>query len=113
MCIRLLSCIVCILLAGCSDRQTYPASAPDWIKQKQFAVRHRTIISETSSEGEVRYFIKAKGSKINLSPADYKAYKEGRAELEIVRWYNPHKDIYRYTARRTRDDNESPGIKKF
>lgn len=87
------------------NRETYES---DWKEIQTVQIPYGIDVMEGyTKNGNLKYWIEVDEIKIYINPKNYKGFKDKTIKLLLVEWYNPHKDVYKYTTRAMEKDNNS------
>lgn len=105
--------IIISILVGVSfnldaQQQNMGTYLSDWEEIRTAQIPYDIEVMEGyTKNGNLKYWIEVEEIKIYISPKNYKAFKEKTITLLVVEWYNPYKNVYKYTTRAMEKDNNS------
>lgn len=83
------------------------AFASDWKEVQAVEIPQETPIhyNVNNDTGKIKYYIYVDDMTVNVSETNAKAFVAGTRKLELVKWYNPKTNSYKYTVRQLKPKN--------
>ena len=83
------------------------AFASDWKEVQAVEIPQETPIyyNVDNNTGKIKYYIYVDDMTVNVSETNVKAFLVGTRKLELVKWYNPKTNSYKYTVRQLKPKN--------
>ena len=83
------------------------AFASDWKEIQAVGIPRETPIyyNVNNDTGKIKYYIYVDDMIVNVSETNAKAFIAGTRKLELVKWYNPKTNSYKYTVRQLKLKN--------
>lgn len=77
----------------------------DWIERNKVVIPFDLKVhTGVTRNGNPKYYFIIKDIIVYISPSNYQKYKNREAKILLVEWYNPHKDLFRYTTQQYKED---------
>lgn len=72
----------------------------DWKEMQVVEIPQETLIYyNVNNTGKTKHYIYVNDMTVNVSETNAKAFVAGTRKLELVKWYNPKTNSYKYTVR--------------
>lgn len=83
------------------------AFASDWKEMQAVEIPQETPIyyNVDNNTGKTKYYIYVNDMTVSVSETNAKAFVAGTCKLELVKWYNPKTNSYKYTVRQLKPKN--------